>query len=191
MCVSLYSNLKQNQSGMHHQYLLWFFSGKDLCLQPLESFLELLCNFIFPVLAKGKKVLPPSAPPLNSELMSTWQGTFVIFFLLKIWNHSKEGLRSKKGHLLISWGEGRLSFLNVITWKHQINVNRGNYVRSWCDFFLVQTLKSIFDIISWRYSGNKWKYMLGWLIQENVNIFCNLWHRRSIDKEREMCWNML
>lgn len=101
--------------------------------------------------------------PQTSELMSTHH--ICEFFLLKIWNYSKEGLRSKKGHLLISLREGKLSFLNAILW-HQINVNRGKQLQSWHYFLFVQTPKSISDIISWRYS------------ETNGNICCIYLYRK-------------
>lgn len=88
-------------------------------------------------------------------------------FLLKIWNHFKEGLRSKKGHLLISLANRKLSFLNTIIRKHQMNVKRRKHVQSWHYFLCAQTLKSNSDIISWKYS------------ETNGNIYCIYLYKKT------------
>lgn len=163
MYVNSYSNSRQSENRRHHEYLLCSFPRKDLCLKALESFLKLLCNFLSPVLAKGRKVLPPSTP---NQWINEYTSVHICeFFLLKIWNYSKEGLRSKIGHLLISLREGKLLFLNAILW-HQINVNRGKHLQSWHYFLFVQTPKSISDVISWRYS------------ETNGNICCIYLYRK-------------
>ena len=103
----------------------------------------------FPSWSKEGK--PCHHQPPNQWIDKDTSGHICHSLLLKICNHFKEGLRSKKGHLLISLANRKLSFLNVIIRKHQIDVNIGNHVQSWHYFLFAQTLKSNSDIISWGY----------------------------------------